>query len=89
MEARARAGLDAGAAARPDRLTLAGENLQDPGRGLARTPLGRSSRKAPSTRLADRPSSDSLPLHGYVPYKIQTAPSCVSALGSPKGARHD
>jgi hypothetical protein len=26
---------------------------------------------------------------GYVSYKIQTAPSCVSVLGSPRGARHD
>ncbi len=26
---------------------------------------------------------------GYVLYKIQTAQNCVSALGSPRGARHD
>ena len=27
-------------------------------------------------------------IHGYVPYKIQTARGYVSALVSPKGARH-
>ena len=42
-----------------------------------------------STRLAARLSSDTLLLHGYVSYKVQTAPSCVSALGSPKGELHD
>jgi hypothetical protein len=30
-----------------------------------------------------------LRLRSYVSYKIQTAPSCVSALGSRRGARHD
>ena len=30
-----------------------------------------------------------LPLRGYVSYKVQTAPSCVSALDSWKDARHD
>ena len=36
-----------------------------------------------------QPLPASLPLDGYVSYRVQTALSYVSALSSPKGAPHD
>jgi hypothetical protein len=36
-----------------------------------------------------RASSDSLPLHSYVSYRVQTIASCVSALWSRRGTRPD
>src|SRR5215216_5217751 len=46
----------------------------------------RRSQYPPSAQLAHRPSSDSLPLHGYVSYKAQTAQASAFALSSLRAA---